>query len=426
MMNGKKYDLLIKNGIIYPAYLKRDMGIKDGRITGLEECICPEEAEQVIDAKDCLVSPAFIDGHIHIDKAFLGTGEDFETELSKTSMLQGCYGEDAVTARFKDMSESDAVDDIVRRSSRLIEKCVANGTTAIKTNVLVNDNWGWASYKAVNLLREKYASCIDIQRVLWHKEKYDSLWRELAANGGIDVIGGWEYVKPNPTTGRLEYDYHFRPEIDKIFELAKTYDLPIDVHCDENDVPDIQCFRYIIQKTVEENMQGRVTCGHVTAMSAHGMQESEIKRALYECKAADVSVSTQTSCNIYLAAMDRRGPTRVREMLELGVNVSIGSDNIRDPFRPFGNGDMLEEALLTAQIHKLGTQKELEQVYRMITYNPAKSALLEGYGTTPGCYADLVLLDAPTAAEAILSQVDKKYVIKRGKIVAERGTLLPV
>lgn len=425
-MHSKKYDLLIKNGIIYPSYQRQDMGIKGGRITSVEDSISPEEAEQVIDAEGCLVSPAFIDGHIHIDKAFLGTGEDLETELSKTSMLQGCYGEDAVTARFKDMDKADAMEDIVTRSSRLLKKCVVNGTTAIKTNVLVNDNWGWASYKATNLLREKFAAYIDIQRVLWYKEKYDAIWRTLAASKGIDVIGGWEYVKPNPTTGRLEYDYNFKPEIDRIFALAKEYSLPIDVHCDENDVPDIQCFRYIVQKTREESMQGRVTCGHVTAMSAHGMQESEIKRALYECKAADVSVSTQTSCNIYLASMDRRGPTRVREMLELGVNVSIGSDNIRDPFRPFGNGDMLEEALLTAQIHKLGTQKELEQVYRMITYNPAKSALLSGYGTTPGCYADLVVLDAPTAAEAILSQVDKKYVIKRGRIVAESGKLLPV
>jgi cytosine deaminase len=120
---------------------------------------------------------------------------------------------------------------------------------------------------------------------------------------------------------------------------------------------------------------------------------------------------------MFLMGSGRRGPTRVKEFLDAGVNVAVASDNIRDPFRPFGNANLLEEALLTAQVHKLALPDQLKKVFDMITYNGAKNSLLDNYGTHTGAIADLVLLDAATEHEALVSQARKLLVIKHGKVI---------
>jgi cytosine deaminase len=186
---------------------------------------------------------------------------------------------------------------------------------------------------------------------------------------------------------------------------------------DESDAPDVSCFEYVLDKTIAAGMQGRVTCGHVTALSAPGMDEGRAARAIEKTAKAGVHITTLSSCNMYLMGGERRGPTRVREFLEAGVNVAAASDNVRDPFRPFGNASLLEEALLTAQIHKLALPDQLGKVFDMITYNGAKNSLLSGYGIGEGAAADLVLLDAATVPEAVLSQAGKLLVIKRGKVI---------
>lgn len=108
--------------------------------------------------------------------------------------------------------------------------------------------------------------------------------------------------------------------------------------------------------------------------------------------------------------------TRVRELQAAGVNVAYASDNIRDAFRPFGNANMLEEGLITAQVLQMGTPAELEQVMKMGTYNAAAAMGLQDYGIKVGARADLVLLDATTPAGAIIGQVEKVCVIKGGRV----------
>ena len=120
----------------------------------------------------------------------------------------------------------------------------------------------------------------------------------------------------------------------------------------------------------------------------------------------------------------RRGVTRVDELLRAGVNVSVASDNIRDPYRPFGNGDLLEEALFAAQVLQYGTRKQLEETLRMVTTRPARNALLSGYGLAEGCRADLVVIDALTAREAVISGAQRLYVFKEGRLTARNGQVV--
>ena len=120
----------------------------------------------------------------------------------------------------------------------------------------------------------------------------------------------------------------------------------------------------------------------------------------------------------------RRGPTRLKQLMEAGVNCCYASDNIRDAWRPYGNADMMQEAMVAAHCMQYAFPDELEVVWRMGTYNAAKNALVEGYGVEEGCNADLVVLDAPSADLALIGQARKLYVVKGGKVVAKDGVLL--
>lgn len=414
-----KYDLLIKDGNVYPLNRILDMGIKDGKIVDLKQGLSPDEAETVIDAKNCTISPAFVDAHMHIDKALTADEDD------TTDLLQACIRADHKTHEsYMGWDRQAIVDDIVERSSEIIKMCIANGTTAIKTHVLITPDIGFAALDAMDILKEKYKDYITIKTVVPAYDDFLDEWKEYARKGSIDCVGGYPNMEYNEATGNLDYTLAFKKEVDKAFELAKKYDLPVDLHCDESDSDNLSCFLYMIDQTYANQMQGRVTCSHVTGLGSKDIDEAYAADAIARAAKTCVNITTMTSCNMYLMDIGRRGPTRVRQLLDCGINVSIASDNIRDPFRPFGNADLLEEGLLTAQLHKFGTKNGLNKIAQMITIFPAANLNLPDYGILPGCNADVVVLDAPDMNEAILSQVKKSYVIKLGKVVAKDGNLV--
>lgn len=414
-----KYDLLIKNGNVYPLNRILDVGICGGKIVDLKAGLDSSLADKVVDVSGCTVSPAFVDAHMHIDKAFTADEDD------TTDLLSACIRSDKkLHEEYMGWDRQAVIDDIVERSSDVIRMCVANGTTAVKTNVSITPDIGFAALDAMDILKEKYKDYITIKTVVPAYDDFMEEWKEYARRGSIDFIGGYPNITYSSPSGNPDYTLAYKAEVDRAFELAAKYNLPVDLHCDESDSDNLSCFLYMIDMTYANKMQGRVTCSHVTGLGAKDIDEAYAADAIARAAKACVNVTTMTSCNMYLMDIGRRGPTRVKQLLDCGVNVSIASDNIRDPFRPFGNADLLEEGLLTAQLHKFGTKAGLRSIARMITIFPAENLLLENYGILPGCNADIVVLDAPDMQEAILSQVKKSYVIKNGSIVAQDGILV--
>lgn len=405
------YDYIIKNANIYLGNghlkLNTDIAIKDGRIVKEEAGIDVEAASQVYQAEGMLVVPGFMDTHMHIDKAFTMDND------ATLSLIEACANSDRLSDSYFGWSEEEIYKEIMEHAGKVVEMCIAHGTTLLKTNVLFTPTWKTLALKAMNELKEKYKEYITIQSCVGFVDEYREELLERAEKGQIDCIGGYPHLAPD-----------YKAVTDDCFMLAKKFNLPLDLHCDEADTVNLDCFKYIIESTKKYSMEGKVTCGHVTALNATNISETEVEKLVEEAAAVSMNVTSLTSCNMYLMNMTRRGPSRVRQLAEAGVNVAIASDNVRDTFRPFGNCDLLEEALLTAQVHKFGSTEWLRKTMDMITYNPAKNAMAENYGLKTGCKADLCIIEAPTPEEAILSKAKRKIVMKGGKVVAKEGVLI--
>lgn len=387
-------DLIIKGANLFLGEQGVDVAVAGGRIVDIGRDLRGPS----IEAGGRVLMPGFVDSHMHLDKALFPVLPEEKTLLGARLASLGHAAQ---------IPDERVMDDIYDRSARVVEMAIAHGTTCLKTNILITDHWGLRALDVTRQLVRDYGPRIQIQTCVPFQPDY-----EQALNRRIHEI---DFIAGYPTLGD-----NCREDVDRLFALAERHGLPLDLHVDESDNADISCFEYVIEKTAACGMGGRVTCGHVTALAAPGLDEARAQRAIERAAQAGVFVTTLTSCNLHLMGPHRRGPTRVQQLMEAGVAVSIASDNVRDPFRPFGNANLLEEALLTAQVHKLTTPQQLEEVLRMITCNPAKNSLLEHYGLQVGCYADFVLLDAPSATEALLSQADCLAVFKRGILVEGR------
>ncbi len=416
-----KYDIILKNGNLYHGKgnvtYHKCIGIKDGRIACVADEIDESEANRSYHIEGCLVSPGFVDSHMHIDLNY-----SFDYQRDVPSLIGGAKEFGPLFDKCAAWTRKEIFDDITERSARTVDNCVKNGTTALKTNITYLPQWKGISLDSCVYLKEKCKGLCDIfiLTTFTHPEPDEIFenevvpeWERAAASGKVDFIAAYPHKHPDG-----------RAIIDSVFQAAEKYHLPIDMHCDESDVPVLDCFSYILDKTMETGMQGKVTLGHVTALSSHMFPDEEAAKLIEKAARADINITSLTSCNLYLMNRNRRGPTRVKEFVDAGVNVAVASDDVREVLRPYGNCDLLEEALLTAQVHKMGTTKELRQVFDMISYNAAKNTLLENYGVEEGCRADLVVLAAETPEEAIISQCRKKYVFKNGVFVAENGKLI--
>lgn len=403
------YDLILQGGNPFCQHAGQDIAIQNGRIAALGPSL-QGDAVQVVAIENKLVIPSFVDSHMHLDKVLMGSEQDAGNTLDAVHIM---------LAHAKGLAKEKIIDDILRRARVVVNWELAHGSRTLKTHLYCNQIWGMESVYAHEALKQEYEGRINILNIVpWYDDFDEALGAEfdsLCAEGRVDFIGGYPY-------GTADY----RERIDTIFEKALRFSLPIDLHVDEKDIPDCEAFTYICQKTIETGMQGRVTCGHVTTLNS--VDDDTAARVIALAAQAEMHVITLPSCNMYLLGRNdhqpiRRGVTRIDEFLQAGVNIAYASDNVRDPFRPFGNGSMLEEGLFAAQVMQYGTRDKLSAVLRMGTENAAKNCLLKDYGLSVGCRADICVLDAPSPAEALKSQSSCLYVLKDGRMVAGEKSL---
>jgi len=396
--------ILIKNGkIVFKGDDPYDILIEGDKIKKIGKNI-ETDADEVIDASGKLISPSFIDPHIHLDKVLVLESVRENKSGTLTEAIEILW----------DRKRKYTIDDIVDRAGRVIEWAVKNGTLNIRTHVDVDTIGGLMPLKGVLAAREKYKDIVDIQIVAFPQEGIlkDPGTEELmykAMEMGADIVGGM------PANENNDEDHH--KHIDIAFEIAKKYDADIDMHVDETDDPNSVTLEYLADKTIQERYFGRVTAGHTCALAAY--KDDYAQRVIEKVAKAKMNMITNPATNLMLQGREdkqpkRRGITRVKELLEAGVNVSFGQDCIKDTFYPFGQADMLEVALITAHAAHLSLPDEIDTTFKMCTYNAAKILGLKRYGIENGSLANLVIIDAPSVLESIRTQPDR-IVIREGK-----------
>jgi len=211
-------------------------------------------------------------------------------------------------------------------------------------------------------------------------------------------------------------------QIEIVFEIAKAKGVNIDMHIDETDDPYWRSLELLADKTIEEGFQGRVTAGHCTSMAA--WDQATLNRVIDKVKAADITVVSNTPINLLLQGrLDeipvRRGIARIAELIEAGVNVCCGQDDLMNMFYPFGQMDPMEVANIAAHAGHLTSPDQIQVAFDMPRYNAARNIGLEDYGIHEGADANLILLNATSAVDALRRKPERLYVIRQGEILVQ-------
>ena len=370
-------------------------------------------AAAVSDRIDCagkLVLPAFIDSHVHLDKALI---RDDLREHDGT--LAGAIG--AIHERKRRYS----VEDVRSRARAVIEESVRLGTTRLRSHVDVDTIGGLTPLEGVMAAA---ADCSDIAEVRTVAFPQEGLLRdpgaldlmEAALEMGADVVGGMPHWEPDEAAQRE----HVR----LCFELAQRFDRDVDMHVDETDDGNVRTLEMVADEALRLNFTGRVCAGHVCSLAAADHEYAE--RVIDKCLRAGISIAANPVTNLVLQGrgdrgLVRRGMTRVAELRAAGVNVLFGQDCVKDAFYPFGRGSMLEVALISAHAAHLTSKDDLAYALEAVTKAPAISWRLEDYGLRRGARADLQLLPVPSWEEALRLQPPPEKVWFGGRLVAENS-----
>jgi cytosine deaminase len=403
-------DLVIRNGVSDKTGEPMEVGVRDGVIAAIAPSGLPSAAVE-IDAAGGMISPPFIESHFHLENAYLWDGA-----INQSGALHEAR---EIDARVK---HELTVDDMVQRAGRVIKTAVSHGTLWLRSHVDIDHIAKLSILEGVAAAREAYRDWIDIQLVAFpqlglarNPEAVEMMW--AAMENGCDLVGGMPH-------GEKDMDDAAR-HIEIAFEIAQKYDADVDMHIDETDDPYWHSLELLAEKTMETGWGGRVTAGHCCAMSA--WDDKMAARIIDKVAKAGIHVVTNAPINLMLEGRGHshpkpRGIARVKELLAAGVTVACGQDDVQNMFYPYGKMDPLEVALITAHAAHLGAPAEIQAAFDMPRYQAAKLWPLPDYGLRVGAEANLVVVAADTAVSALRRQPDRRYVIRRGRILAETET----
>jgi cytosine deaminase len=401
-------DLLIRHAQLHRHSSLVDIAIQGGIFTRIASDIAVEEAKSVIDAAGRLVTPPFINAHVHLD-AVLTVGQPRHN--ASGTLLEGIQ-------IWSERKQSLTHEDVKRRALQEIQWEVAQGTLHIRSHVDICDP-NLTALRALLELREEIRDICDLQLVAFPQDGIlafpngRALMRK-AVELGCDIVGGiphYEWTREMGVDG-----------VHSAFALAKEFNRDIDCHCDETDDPHSRFAEVMAADTIEQGWSGRVTASHCTAM--HSYDNAYAFKLIRLLSLAQVNIVANPFDNIVLQGRfdtypRRRGITRVKELLLGGVNVALGHDSIMDPWFPLGRGDMLAAAQLALFLCHMSGHNEIDTVFDLITTNAAKALRIQDhYGIEEGKPANFLILDAPSAFEALRLLPARLHVFKGGWEIA--------
>jgi len=399
-------DLILRNALVAGEEGKPpvDIGIEDGRIAAIEAGLAAE-GEQV-DVEGRLVSPGFIETHIHLDKSCL---------LDRCKSVEGTL-EEAISEVAK-AKQNFEPDEVRERALRTMEKSILQGTTHMRTHLEVDPVVGLRSLEGIQPLIDEYKWAIDLEICVFPQEGLlnNPGTDELMVEGlkrGCQVVGGAPYTDSDPPG-----------QIDRLFEMAREFDVDVDMHLDFGNTPEGMTIEHVCNRTEEYGWGGRVTVGHMTQLSV--LEPAEFERITRRLADIGVAVTVLPSTDLYLMGRHQdhsvlRGVVPIHKMLRHGVNCNLSSNNVLNPFTPFGDCSLIRMANLYANVCQVGQIDDTIECFDMVTRRSAELLNLDDYGIEVGKAADLVVIDNTDRQGAVAELSQPLMGVKRGHVTFRR------
>jgi len=393
-------DLVIRNARIAGRESETfDIGILNGRFTAIETSLPASPNE--IDAAGRLLSPGFVETHIHLDKSHL---------LGRCPCQSGSLDDAiAAVARAKrDFTE----DDVYARARMTVERAMMHGTMRMRAHVEVDPRVGLTSFRALRRLQRDYAWGIDLQLCVFPQEGLvdDPGCEDVliaALEEGADVLGGAPY---------MDKDSH--QHIARIFALAQRYDRDIDLHLEFSLQEPGRDLEEVCRLTAQTGWGGRVAVGHVTTLSTAA--RAALDRWAARLADCGIAITALPATDLFLMGRQfdqnvPRGVAPVHRLLAQGVTCSLSTNNVLNPFTPFGDCSLVRIANLYANVGQIGDEAGMAACFDMITVRSATLMNLTDYGIAIENPANFVVLDCETRAQAVSEIAPVQFGFKAGR-----------
>jgi cytosine/creatinine deaminase len=394
-------DLIVRNArlAVRSSGELLDIGVKDGRIVAIERSLVAEG--QVYDAGGRLACAGLIETHIHLDKSRI-IDRCAPQERSQLSPVKGVAP----------LKKSMSVEDVRARAERTLQACIKHGTTRMRTQVEVDPGIGMRGFEGVSSLIDDYKWAIDIEICVFPQEGLTNYpgTEELLLEGlkrGAKVIGG-----------APRYDSDEAGQIKRIFELAREFDVDVDIHLDVGPTADAMNIYLVRELTEQYRRGGRVVVGHMAKLSL--LPPDEVAALARSLADTGIAVTVLPTTDLFLMGRERdhsvvRGVADANLLCEHGVNCSLSSNNILNPATPYGDCSLIRAANLYANVLQVDRPARLRDCFDMLTQRSARLLNLKDYGLALGHPADIVIIDAQTPEQAIAEISQPVAVFKNGK-----------
>jgi cytosine deaminase len=398
-------DLVVRSALVAGWDGPVDIGIGAGKIVAIAPAIDSDAPGLAADGR--LLVPGFVETHLHLDKTCI---------LDRCPAAEGSVAEAVrLTAAAK---RSFTPEDVYARGRQTLERAIGWGTTRIRTHVEVDPGIGMRGFEGVQQLARDYAWATDIELCVFPQEGLlnnpgtEALLEE-GLRRGARVIGAVPYIDTDP-----------RGQIDRIFSLARTYDVDIDMHLDMGDTTDGMQAEYVCRKTEAYGWGGRVAIGHVSQASL--LPPPTFAALAATLARAGVAVTVLPATDLYLTGRSHdhampRGVPHAQLLRDAGVTCSVATNNVLNPFTPYGDANLLRMANLFANVCQVARPDALASCLDMVTSEAARLMRLGDYGIRVGAAADMVLLDACDPAGAVAELAQPLWGLKNGRMSFQRA-----
>lgn len=402
---GTPLDFVIAGALLDGHPAPMDIGVGGGKIAAIEPHIDSDVPR--IEAGGKLLTAGLVECHIHLDKAAILD----RVAISAGTLAEAVRETAAAKAAF-------TVEDVYARAARIVEQAVLNGVVAMRSFVEIDPRAGLRSWEALKALRADYRHRIDIQLCAFIQEgltnepQTEPLIRAALADGA-DLVGGCTYTDPDPAA-----------HVVRIFDLAEEFGTAADFHTDFDLDPANAHLPLILAEAKKRGFAGRVACGHVTKLAA--MPAETVEAIARELAEAGVGVIALPATDLFLLGREHshlvpRGLAPLMRLRAAGAPVAVATNNILNPFTPYGDGDLMRIANIFANVAQLSRDADLAAAFAMVSADAARM-IGRSHGIAVGAPADLVLFDATSPADAVRRIAPPLLGWKAGRPSFERPT----